>query len=867
VSDDRIEQDERLNGADDRPDLRVDPMADGLDGETDGAEGVEKDSTGSTDQASHVWQVPLVVASIAAILAAAWYRNKSNPVDQGQQKIAQVSMLIEEGRFEPAANELRELAASLSTDDKSLLAGYHALVGDWRAAQVAGIANASAGESESIIAAYERAVEDGWVLTDLQALNIAEANLAAGRLKVAERSLESLQGVGPADMQLRVAADLRSLAQRRIDAMVERGEDHRVILAAVDDYVALEPGPAGEAWAVEFRAGLRMDSGDVAGLAERMIIDLSRLEPIDDGTVDWAPLHALLGEVYREGGRSQVAAERFEYVLVQLTADGKTRARCLRNLAEISLADGRSTDAESYFRRATETSGVSVYDGLASEIGLGLTLARLDRHTDAAEVLAVAMGRMVPTDIDLKSRLTKGLQEEGLAALLAAGGKSQSDALMLRHAALEYARLALETNSEDLARQEALKLKAAAHHAYAQTLLDPLLDGEDVRDVGLDVVPLTVRVEVNQHLVSAGETYLELDGLFGTGASRPDGEFLWDAAVAFDQGGHRDQAIVLYGQYLEEQPLDDDRRTEALFRVALAHHSALEFSEAVGSYRALLSTVDGASENEALSNFVTRAKVGLARCLAGSPTRTQADLEEAEVHLRDICDGREAIGPSALEYREAMFQLGRVLAGREQWTESVEVMEEALQRYTNDVRVPEYAARAGLGWLEIARMNQQHLDASPLAPGRKAEVEAAMVESLRSAVKRFDLAVAGLDDPAHAPLDPLESQLLRQAYLRRADAVAELGQYDMAMDHYAAVERRFGEEPTALEALVRMANLAHLQGDEGAARSATNRARVKLRRVRPGQISGPDLLGGIGTDALEKWIALQPPGAMDGGPE
>ena len=142
-----------------------------------------------------------------------------------------------------------------------------------------------------------------------------------------------------------------------------------------------------------------------------------------------------------------------------------------------------------------------------------------------------------------------------------------------------------------------------------------------------------------------------------------------------------------------------------------------------------------------------------------------------------------------------------------------------------------------------------------------------MVESLQSAVKRFDLAVAGLDDPAHAPLDPLEAQLLRQAYLRRADAIAELGQYDMAMDHYAAVERRFGEEPTALEALVRMANLAHLQGDEGAARSATNRARVKLRRVRPGQISGPDLLGGIGTDALEKWIALQPPGAMDGGPE
>jgi hypothetical protein len=95
--------------------------------------------------------------------------------------------------------------------------------------------------------------------------------------------------------------------------------------------------------------------------------------------------------------------------------------------------------------------------------------------------------------------------------------------------------------------------------------------------------------------------------------------------------------------------------------------------------------------------------------------------------------------------------------------------------------------------------------------------------------------------------------------------LATLGRYDEAMEEYASIERRFGEEMTAIEALVRMSNLALENGDSAAAQRATVRAATKLRHLDTIGFEGPGLLDGIGTDALAQWITLQPPGGRDNG--
>ena len=839
------------------------PTAEDMVSSTD--EGPDKASSGFAIRES--WQAPLVVLSVALILAAAWYRSKPDLADTLHGELAEAREAIATGELERAAELLHEIAPRIEPVETGLMADYHAAVGDWRARQVGRIVTASPEAASAIITAYDRAVADGWTMEPSQSLAIAEAMIAGGRMTSAEAQLDLVEPLADIEVQERVLDARRILAQRRIEVMAEHGEELTAILAAVDAYLGLEPGPSSEAWAVAFRARQRLHAGEVAGLPERLSIDMRRLEPIDDGSIDWSVLHALLGEAYRADNRAAAAEERFLFTLDQLDAKAEVAGAALRNLGEMRLADGRAIDAEKFFRTAVEMPGVLIDDALASEIGLGLSIARQGNHAEAMQVLGLALQRLVPEDVAHRLSLAEGLRAEGMAAILAAGGKPQPEAIALAEAALAYADLALRTTSDDDGRRDALKQKALAHETLAETLLAAQLDGRDLRDVPEDTIPYTLRVRVNQNLISAGDAYLELDQLAGAEQGESAGVILWNAATAFDRGGWREQAIALYSQYLEDRPIDDDRRAEAMFRVALAHHSALEISDAVKWYRRLLEDAGEVSPESAQSNYITRAKVGLARCLATGGSAEPELLVEAEGHLRDIVEGRALVGPDAPEYREAMFQLGRVLADRGQWTEAVEVMETSLNRYAGDPRVPEYAARVGLCWREIAKNAARRLDASPLSPGRRDEVARAHTEALEQSVVRFGQAIDGLDSSDRPGLDPFEAELLRSAYLRRADSAAELGSYEQAMSYYGATERRFGDEAAALEALVRMSNLAQRAGDLAAAQASTSRVRVLLRRVKPDRLDGPDLLGGIGTDALEKWIALQPPGAVDGGIE
>ncbi|MCH2162088.1 MAG: tetratricopeptide repeat protein [Phycisphaerales bacterium] len=809
------------------------------------------------------WQVPLVLLSITLILVAAWYRSTPDLSDTLRAGIKQVRKSIAAGDLDLAAVELRNIGTRIEPGETSLMAEYHATVGDWRVTRVGKVTSASPEEAAAITTAYDRAVADGWTLQPQQSVAIAEAYIADARMTAAEAQLDLVETVSNVELEARVIAARRTLAQRRIETMAETGEELSAILEAVDAYIALEPGPASEAWAVAFRARQRVLNGQVAGLPERLSLDMRRLEPIDDGTIDWSALHTLLGEAYRADNRLVPAEERFLFALDRLEAGDDVAGIALRNLGEMRLADGRAADAERFFRKAVELPGALVDDALASEIGLGLAIARQGNHAEAMRILGLALQRLVPEDVAHRLSLSEGLRAEGMAAILASAGKPESEATALAEAALGYAGLAARTTNDDEGRKEALKQKALAHETMAEALLDSLLDGRDPRDVPEETIPFTLRVQVNQHLVKAGNAYLELDRLATTDDGEAAGVILWNAATAFDRGGWRDQAVALYTRYLEDRPIDDDRRGEAMFRVALAHHAALETGLAAEWYRRLLRDGENISQDSARSNFITRAKVGLARCLASGGHGNAEELVEAEGHLRDIVDGRELVGPDAPEYREAMFQLGRVLADRRQWTEAVEVMETALTRYENDPRVPEYAARVGLCWREIASLATGRMEASPLSPGRRNEVAEARTEALEHAVARLEQAIVGLDSTDRPALDPFEAELLRAAYLRRADSAAELGSHAEAMEFYGATERRFGEEPTALEALVRMSNLAQRTGDEAAARAATSRVRVLLRRVSPDRLDGPDLLGGIGTDALEKWIALQPPGGLD----
>jgi tetratricopeptide (TPR) repeat protein len=237
---------------------------------------------------------------------------------------------------------------------------------------------------------------------------------------------------------------------------------------------------------------------------------------------------------------------------------------------------------------------------------------------------------------------------------------------------------------------------------------------------------------------------------------------------------------------------------------------------------------------------------------------TSESYLEAESHLRDIHEGRGGVGPDAPEYRDAMFQLGRILVMQERWLEATEIIEGGLRRYPEDVRVPEFSTLGGIARMSHAEVLARQLSSSTEVP-REGIVQARN-EAIHAAIGLFDRSIALLDVPGESSRTPLEMEYLRSAYLERAAAHADLGQYENAIQSYWDIERRFGEDVTAIESLIRISNLATKQGDEQEADRAMSRVLVLLRRSAPGRGAGPDLLEDIDSGTLQQWITLQPPG-------
>ena len=841
-----------------------------MDPFTDASPGEEGSAVVSPSRRwSEIWQIPLIVVSVVGILSAIWYRTAEFGATTPQNLLTQARESLQQGDFEGSAAFLVELEPRLLDPDtpQELVAGFHATIGDWHVAKAGNILEATPAQGQAIIESYDMAMAHGWEPQVREVMLRAEAFYATDQFSFASQAVAPLLSGEESDITSRARLVKRLLLKQRIIDGLKAGAEFTRLMVWVDEFMSLDPLPAQEGWITEVHASILLEHNHHGGLVERLVLDMRRLEAIDDGTVDWPALHVMLGKVYRATGRPGPAAERFNFALNTLSADGDSRGDALCFLGEMHLEVGDVSRAEARFRSAMDTPGISDERYEASELGLARTLARRGRHGEASEVFAGAIHRGGFTQGAHVLAIAESLRDEGLAAILAASDKSQTQALDLLEAAIRYGDLAYKAANEPDARRDALRLMGVANDTYARVILEPALGGLDPRDAPLETVPLVMRVKANRHFVAAADSYLSLESIIEPHSEEADGRLIWDAATAMDMGGRPEDAAALYERYLQERSKDDDRRPEALYRLALAAHAALDLEGARLWYRTLISEVDDLDPNTTQSGFATRAKVGLARSLVSGADVGEEALREAEGHLRDIVDGRGAVGPDAPEYREAMFQLGRVLFAMQRWPDTIEVLDAAIKRYAGDPRIPEYAARSGLAWLALAEDAKEQLQATPLSISRRAQIQEACRDALVASVDGFDAAIAGLDIGPEFKLDPLQMQLLRASYLRRADSIAQLGEYASAMEHYREVERRFGEDVTAIEALVRMSNLALDHGDFAAARAATNRATVKLRRLDRTVLDGPALMDGAASDALEKWIALQPPGGSEGGME
>lgn len=837
------------------------------------------------------WQLPAIVLSVGAIAAAIVFHGRSPEpeVDPGVE-LREARVAFERGDLAETGRRLGVVEAMLGRHP-DLLGNYHLLVADHRARSASPLESAPSDLAEQVVQAYERALADGAELDPERRLQLAFARKSMGRTEEALVGLDEaqdwLEGLDDRVRLRRVRTITQGLRQGQVMAMVEAGEPPARIRGELARLMDGSLGVEMEAWAVGLDARLRLEAGDVDGLARTLLFQMRRIEGMEAAaddpmvSVDWASLWVLLGHAHREEhllpGR---AMECYETAIERLEATGTTRAEALMSLADLEITAARQAMVPEELGRAIDAAR-GHYEGVAlvpeatveqqASALVGLAIASmLERDHESTGASLEIVGGI----LESQGRAVGDTRYEAVLAALEAAqvamdeGQSSDgvEAIALCDTTVGYGEFVVRHAVDPVIRRQGLEFVANARERSAMHVLTPHLGDDDPRlDRTVEMVPVEIRLEAARRFAAAATAIDEIER--DMAGDDPDRfRFIWRAATLHDKAGASGLALSRYVRFVESQSAEAGLWPEAVYRIAAAHHAVRSLPEAEAWYRKLLKDMEGGLDE--VSEFTTRAKVGLSRVLM--ERAGESAIPEAEALLNGVLSGtaRDAVEPSVPEYRDALLQLIRLLEGESRWSEVAGRGDEWLDRYEDDPRWGEVAVRTGRAFLRHGDVLEAANTDAALNPSIGAIREAERVRSLSRASARLGQAVARLGGRSVDGLDPYEAKLLRAAYIDRAVVSDRRGDLAEAIRLHRDTERRFAGEPVAVVALVMMADAAERAGDRATAAAATDRARKRLQHLhREGGGSGfgiedlgPEMMFGPGDEVLARWITAFPPG-------
>ncbi|MEQ8791440.1 MAG: tetratricopeptide repeat protein [Pirellulaceae bacterium] len=583
--------------------------------------------------------------------------------------------------------------------------------------------------------------------------------------------------------------------------------------------------------------------------------DLKSMRASLDGVPDGSPLRseklALIGQLLLREGETLAesddpdsAREKYTAAVKSLRlAEGADTSRnqtspkaeyllgvAYRRLGELSAAE-RQFERTAKLRDGTP-------EGVAAALEAAEVKQLLGKHDEAAAAYRITLEQVGrPTSYRNPWAPLDSLRER-----LEAAYKQFLDDLRFADA-VEIAKLLPPLISRD----DSAQLEAEAYHAWGESLLG--LSAEASRDEAA-----ALAADGYARFRSAGRVYARLATMRKATRDYPDE--LWNSATNFLQGHDFRRAIVMLSTYLET--VSNTRRPHALTALGEAYLTLDETDKALPPLE------------ECIRRFANHPAVYQARLLAARVQQQRGDtakqaleyLAKAKSLLEDNLH-HEALTPRSVEWRDSLFELGRVL-----YQEGMLLEEEARQQGL-DSSNPE-SARKGLEMLQASDrafqaaaeklteaatrypdspqaiearylMAEGHRHAAEYAGRRRAQ---AAIEATRVALEQEELAelaeaaegFAALVEQLNREsdrreLNDIESGVLRNAYFGKADALFKQDRFDEALTAYSAAADRFHDRPEVVEALVQMSRCQRELGEWELARGALERARATIERL------------------------------------
>lgn len=784
---------------------------------------------------SRLWQVPLLLTALTGLALLLWALRPQHPEPSFEEQFKDLQLLSDRNLypdFYPAANALREKAGDLQQ-----LAQIHLLSAqtrvrqlqqkhelDWDAARRSALANYEAIVKDYGFALGQKLPEENTPAAGLVYFDLARVYWCLKDAEKAILCMKKAQALGETyQPEWHRGLVTMYLEARPKDYQQEAHKEIETILANE------ESTPEDRAWAFVRKQEILIAEGQEAEVLRQLESMDSALKQSQYGDA----LEYLRGRALRHAGKTD-EAEQILRELIKKTSDrGDIYAQAALELGRINYEQNRDFEARQYYDLVVSTqSGKDWF--VAGKLGQAECLALQQRYEESAAFYHETVELLEKNPFNREVDITQ--VQRSLIVLAQQLSLTRQYRLALSFLEIEQA---IAPKNDVLAAERFARM----HEYLAQQLLkerdEAIAAVKDQEAGGNEKEWLTQQEQlITHHFQQAARNYERVvDQVKGNESLYSD--CLWEAAVCYDKAGLTREAIAAWGRvYTENQ--EKPNWAQAVFNLAQAHQSIGQYQQAITYYEQLRAKHPMAPA--ALDGIVPLAQCYLAR--------EEPDYNKAEALLKGVFDNR-ALTPVAPYYRQAKFRIGELYYQRQQYGPAVNHLTEAIDRYPDDRNlgksmflVADSYRRSGHG-LDSALAQLAQDPTAALSQERTTETRR---QHLAQAREYFNRSIDFFEKQPEGRLTALDQLYLRQSYLYRGDCLYDLGLYREAFDSYERTVLRYQRTPSALAALVQMANCQLRMGNYPEARAANEQARWQLRQM-PDQV----IASGSGNFSRVEW--------------
>jgi tetratricopeptide (TPR) repeat protein len=738
---------------------------------------------------SQLWQFPLLLLSLALFGVAAYLFIKPGPRATVDDKIAVARLFLTHDRPEAALEQLNRILETETEMAPQKEAVIHLMLGE----------ALEMGQDQlklNIPENFRRIIEQ-----TRMGLNLGGADAAPVERRLAT-SYAALHDTDPAIDHFRRAITMDpdhalDLRRRMIDLLLA-DEQNDQAFDCLDDYLQQKGlSDAERSWALGQKALLLIDRKQFDD-ARKLLAEAIKLnsDPIEQGQFNY-----YLGYCAWREGQPEEAERNLRLARDEMKPSHPLDGEACYVLGRIFQDRNDPKTAESYFEVVlishpeTRSAPLAILGRGICRIMDGDTEAGLeDLHNLTAQILPRPARSAMRADAVIGLRKASGLlfdKNDYQSALEVMACEQQ---LTPKPQAEFYLRLG------QVYENRGGQLDAAA--AAASAPADQVQDQQAARDMR----------------TKAGDSYIAYSRALTIIDDKGYGDALWHGIDLYDSAGDLNRVISALELFVDEMP-GDKIAPDALLRLGRAYQAAGLFDKAIKAFQ----------QNQFLhpdSLAASKSAVPLAETYIASGPQ---NYDLAEKTLLGVVENNDLVDPTAVEFRQALFELAQLYYRTQRYELAIARLTEMVQRYPNDADMPQLLFLTADSYRKSAGKLEAQQASATEASAQAAETAQTRRDRLARAL---DLYNKVLDlYAANPPSDDEQKSCEKLSCFYRADCTYDLGRYADAVKLYEQAAFRYQNDPCALAAYVQIVNGYCALGRPDDARAANERAKWILRQM------------------------------------